>query len=129
MEGEGEAEGGAKLEASGGWGGGTGGPRAELTLSPPPRPLVPGVCLVEAGSIPIPSPPQPRPQLHSDSGNTHIRPPGTGEGVCLCLCPCPPGPLLLGLQQLSGEVGRWGLLNPDLLEPWWGGPRAPLSLA
>lgn len=39
----------------------------------------------------------------------------------------PRKPLLLGWYQLFGEVGRRGLLIPDLLEPW-GGTRGPTEL-
>lgn len=44
--------------------------------------------------------------------------------MCLFTPDALPRILLLGLQQLSGEGSRWGLLIPDLLEPGVG-----LSLA
>lgn len=130
MEGKGEAEGGAKLEASGGWGGGTGGPRAELTLSPSPRPLVPGVCLVEAGIHPYAVlPPSPAHSCTVTPGILTSGPLGP-ERVSACVCvPALQGPCCWGYNSY---LRRWAGGASLTLTSWnlgGGGPGAPLSLA
>lgn len=128
MEREGVGEGGAKLEASGGWGEGPRGPGAEL-----PRHLLHpfGASGLPHGGGIHPSPIPHSSPTHSCTvtpGTLTSGPPGQ-ERVSACVyVPALPGPLLLGLLQLSGEAGRRGLLSPDLLEPWVA-PRTPLSLA